>query len=162
MCSNNFNHIICRQTHVQRKKQKTVTQNTKVSERTIMYNSYNLPYIFLFLCSYSDYILQLNPEKDHKQYFFKKILYAVDFSATGFLQLQLSQFNMDYSSFAFCNLTDSLVTGITTGVERGDAIVKLKAIFLQESLTAIYLFGGDLKAQHRLKLLRDFLYLYNC
>lgn len=48
------------------KKQKPVTQNTKVSEWTIMYNSYNLPYIFLFLCSYSDYILYLNPEKDHK------------------------------------------------------------------------------------------------
>jgi len=58
------------------------------------------------------------------------IVDAVDFSATGFLQLQLSQFNMGYSSFAVCNLTDSLVTGITTGVERGDAIVKLKAIFL--------------------------------
>lgn len=123
MCSNNFNYIICRQTHVQRKKQKPVTQNTKVSEWTIMYNSYNLPYIFLFLCSYSDYILY-ESRKDHKQIlflkrFFKLIVDALDFSATEFLQLQLSQFNMGYSSFDACNLTDSLVTAITLAQKEG-------------------------------------------
>lgn len=52
------------------------------------------------------------------------------FSAMGLLRLQPSQFGVGYFSLASCNLTNSLLTGITTGVERGNAIAKLKAIFL--------------------------------
>ena len=51
------------------------------------------------------------------------------FSAMGLLQLQPSQLDMDYSSLAFCSLSNSLLIGITTGAERENAIVKLKSSF---------------------------------
>lgn len=79
-------------------------------------------------------MFQLNPEKDDKWYFFFKdslnwLLMQLIFSAMGLLQLQPSQLDMDYSSLAFCSLSNSLLIGITTGAERENAIVKLKSSF---------------------------------
>lgn len=87
---------------------------------------------FCYFCSFSDGIIQLNPEKDNIQYILKKqffkLVMLLTFSAMEFLQLQPSQLDMDYFSLVFCTLTNSLPIGISTGLEGRNVIVKLKAI----------------------------------